>query len=174
MTAIAATEDTSPVWPLPQLPGPETEALRRFHRDVSWTGTVKANGAVPEMTAVGWGRFRWVSDGLWVVGEFQQDQFYEGQKVAEWSAHYVAGWDYSREAYAAFAADSNGRCVSFTGTIEGDRFTITSDGATIGGMPVRLRMIWDASSPGVMNWRNEMSVAEGPWTLVEEYEMRPA
>jgi hypothetical protein len=74
----------------------------------------------------------------------------------------------------AFAADSNGRAVPFTGAIEGDRFTITSDGATIGGAQVRLRMIWDVADPARLTWCNEMSLAGGPWTLVEEYEMRPA
>jgi hypothetical protein len=163
-----------PAWPLPQRPGRQTEALRRFHRNVTWTGTVKANGAVPEMTATGRGTFRWINRGLWVLGEFHQDQFYEGRKVTEWSAQYIAGWDYSRKTYVAFAADSNGRCVPFVGAIEGDRFVITSEGATIGGAPVRLRMIWDATDPAVMRWRNEMSIADGPWTLIEEYDMHPA
>lgn len=162
-----------PPWPLPQTPGPETEALTRFHRNVTWRGTVKAGGTVPEMTAIGHGTFRWIGGGLWVVGEFRQDQFHEGRKVTEWNAHYIAGWDYSRRVYVAFAADSNGRCVPFTGEIDGDRFTITSDGATIGGAPVRLRMIWDLSGQP-MRWRNEMSVAQGPWTLIEEYDMQPA
>lgn len=164
---------SQPQWPLPQHPGPETEALRRFHRDVTWTGTVKATGTTPEMTAEGRGTFRWINRGLWVVGEFEQDQYYEGHRVTDWRAHYIAGWDYSRRTYVAFAADSNGRCVPFTGAIEGDRFVITSDGATIGGAPVRLRMIWDLSHSARMLWRNEMSVADGPWVLVEDYEMRP-
>lgn len=174
MTQTATTTGVAePSWPMPQGPGPETEALKRFHRDVSWTGLVKANGAVPEMTAQGRGTFRWVGDGLWVIGEFFQDQFHDGRKVTEWSAHYIAGWDYSRRSYVAFAADSNGRAVPFTGAIDGDRFVITSDGATIGGAPVRLRMIWDLTDPASMRWSNEMSVADGPWMLIEEYDMRP-
>lgn len=160
-------------WPAPLRPGPQTQALKRFHRDVTWTGTVKATPTTPEMTAKGRGMFRWSADGLWVTGEFAQDQFYEGQKVTAWNAHYIAGYDYSREAYVAFAADSNGRAVAFTGKIDDDRFVITSDGATIGGAPVRLRMIWDAADPWAMRWRNEMSAAGGPWMLIEEYEMQP-
>jgi hypothetical protein len=34
-------------------------------------------------------------------------------------------------------------------------------------------MIWDASEPNVMIWQNEMSIADGPWSLIEEYQMRP-
>jgi hypothetical protein len=33
-------------------------------------------------------------------------------------------------------------------------------------------MIWDVSTPRHPRWRNEMSIAQGPWTLVEEYEMQ--
>jgi hypothetical protein len=123
------------------------------------------------MTAQGRGTFRWSSDGLWVIGEFAQDQFHQGRKVTNWSAHYVAGYDYSRRAYVAFACDSNGRAVPFTGLVDGDTFTITSDGATIAGAPVRLRMIWEASNPQALRWRNEMSIADGPWALIEEYDM---
>jgi hypothetical protein len=25
----------------------------------------------------------------------------------------------------------------------------------------------------VMTWRNEMSIGDGPWGLIEEYQMRP-
>lgn len=160
-------------WPMPLLPGPETRALAQFHRDVTWTGTVKATPQTPEMTAEGRGTFRWSGDGLWVIGEFAQDQFHQGRKVTSWSAHYVAGYDYSRRAYVAFACDSNGRAVPFTGRVDGDTFTITSDGATIAGAPVRLRMIWEAAPPQGLRWRNEMSVANGPWSLIEEYDMRP-
>jgi hypothetical protein len=137
-----------------------------------WSGVVKAVGDVPEMTARGRGKFRWTPDGLWIVGDFRQDQFYNGKKVTRWTAHYVAGWDVARRQYVAFAADSNGRSVPFTGQIDGDTFTIVSDGAMIAGAPVRLRMMWDATDPSAIQWRNEMSISDGPWTLVEEYEMR--
>ena len=160
-------------WPVPAAPGSELRALERFHRDVTWTGRVRAAGSVPEMTAQGQGRFRSSADGLWIIGEFSQDQYFQGRKVTSWSAHYIAGWDVARRCYVAFAADSNARSVPFTGAIDGDRFVITSDGASIGGAPVRLRMIWDATEPEVMTWRNEMSIGDGPWGLIEEYQMRP-
>lgn len=160
-------------WPTAVRPGPETAALRRFHRDVTWTGVVKAAGGLPEMTAKGSGTFRWTNDGLWVIGDFAQDQFHDGRQVGTWSAHYIAGWDVARAGYVAFATDSNGRSVAFSGVIAGDTFTITSDPLQIGGAPVKLRMIWDISDPAVARWTNEMSIAGGPWTLVEEYEMRP-
>jgi len=134
-------------WPTPVVPGPQTEALSRFHRDVVWTGTVKGTPQTPEMSAKGHGRFRWSADRLWIIGMFRQDQFYRGRRVAWWSAHYVVGYDYSRRSYVAFAGDSNGRAVSFIGSIEGTTFTLTSDGAIIGDSPGRLRMVWEASDP---------------------------
>jgi hypothetical protein len=173
MQEKASALHASPAWPKPATPGPEMEALMRFHRDVRWTGRVRAAADVPEMAASGQGHFRITSNGLWIIGEFAQDQFHEGFKVTEWSAHYIAGWDTARRCYVAFAADSNGRSVPFTGAIEGDRFIITSEGAYIDNAPARLRMIWDAGSPAFMSWRNEMSVAGGPWVLIEEYEMQP-
>jgi hypothetical protein len=33
--------------PLPITPGPEMAALRRFHRDTTWTGTTQAGGMGP-------------------------------------------------------------------------------------------------------------------------------
>ncbi len=39
---------------------------------------------------------------------------------------------------------------------------------------MKLRMVWDLSDGAdKLLWRNEMSVADEPWTLIEEYEMRP-
>jgi hypothetical protein len=38
----------------------------------------------------------------------------------------------------------------------------------------RLRRTWDASDPGVINWRNKMSLNNGTWFLIEEYPMVPA
>jgi hypothetical protein len=38
---------------------------------------------------------------------------------------------------------------------------------------VRLRMVWDASDPSTLYWKNEMSIDGRPWALIEEYEMKP-
>ena len=89
--------------------------------------------------------------------QISQDQFYRGRKVTTWSAHYVAGYDYSRQSYVAFACDSNGRAVPFSGEVEGDKFTITSEGATIGGAPVKLRMVWDVPLDSTkLRWRRRV------------------
>jgi hypothetical protein len=33
--------------------------------------------------------------------------------------------------------------------------------------------VWDLSDPKHPNWRNEMSVGDGSWFLIEEYELTP-
>ncbi len=46
----------------PIAPGPEMDALARFHVDVTWTGTIEAGGmgpGTPAMTATGRGTHEW-------------------------------------------------------------------------------------------------------------------
>jgi hypothetical protein len=66
-------------------------------------------------------------------------------------------------------ADNYGHTDVYRGHIEGDRLLFESMGTT----ETRLRFTWDASDPGVINWRNEMSVRDGSWFLIEEYPMVP-
>ena len=64
-----------------------------------------------------------------------------------------------------------GHAEVYHGRIEGDRLVFES----LEGVAPRLRLTWDASDPGVIFWRNEMSLDEGSsWFLIEEYAMVPA
>jgi Protein of unknown function (DUF1579) len=159
--------------PLPITPGPEMAALERFHTDVTWTGTIQAGGMGPDtpaMTAQGRGTHRLIQDGRWIVGTYQQDQFLpDGTFVLTWQLHWVAGWDPAAGEYRATVADCYGHAEVLRGWIDGDRLTFE----TLGDPPVRLRLTWDATDPGAIIWRNELSVGRGPWTLVEEYRCTP-
>jgi hypothetical protein len=161
----------------PVPPGPETEALCRFLVDCTWTGQVEEGGmgpGSPAMTAVGRSKVAWISDGLWAVSDMEQRQFVGDQPVLTWKAHLIAGWDFSAREYRAAVGDSNGNLGLYAGQIVGDRLILTSVGEyTIWGQPTRLRLTWDVREPAAMKWRNETSVQGGPWTLVEEYTMRP-
>jgi hypothetical protein len=45
--------------PKPITPGPQMQSLARFHRDITWTGTIEEGGMGPDtpaMTATGWGK----------------------------------------------------------------------------------------------------------------------
>jgi hypothetical protein len=70
--------------------------------------------------------------------------------------------------YRATLADCYGHTDVMRGAIRGDRLIFE----TMGDAPVRLRLTWDVAGPDLV-WRNEMCMAGGPWTLVEEYRCRP-
>jgi hypothetical protein len=167
---IHATVDNVP---LPITPGPEMDALARFHADVTWTGTIQAGGmgpGTPAMTARGSGTHHTIQDGRWIVGTYQQDQFLpDGTFVLTWQLHWVAGWDPAAGEYRATIADNYGHADVLRGWIDGDRLTFE----TVAEAPVRLRLVWDVTDPGDLLWRNEMSLGGAPWSLVEEYHCTP-
>lgn len=159
--------------PQPIEAGAEMEALARFHTDVAWTGVILEGGmgpGTPAMAAVGRGTHERIQDGRWIVGTYEQDQYLlDGTFVLKWQLHWVAGWDPAAGEYRATIADNYGRADVMRGWIDGDKLTFE----TIGDPPVRLRLIWDVTNPAEMTWRNEMSVGDGPWCLVEEYNCMP-
>jgi hypothetical protein len=55
------------------------------------------------------------------------------------------------------------------GRIDGDFMVFESMRDT----PPLLKMTWDASSPGYLTWRNEMTFDGENWQLIEEYRMVP-
>ena len=153
-------------------PGAETAALARFHWDCEWTGTIEPNmmgPGSPEMSAVGRATFAWTDDGLWLRGEFVQDQFTDDRLVLTWRAHYLVGWDPQARDYVAFLADNCGHAGFMRGAIAGDRLVME----TPGDGPVRFRVTWELSDPGAPSWRDEVSVSGGPWQLVERYVLTP-
>lgn len=155
--------------PMPIKPGDEMVALRRFHRDTTWTGTIRA-GAMgpgsPAMTARGSGTHRDIQDGRWIVGDYVQDQFLDdGTPVLTWQLHWVAGWDPAAGEYRATVADCYGHAEILRGRIDGDRLVFTSTGEPA----VRLRLTWELVDEDTLLWRNEAAVNAGPWILIEEY-----
>jgi len=160
--------------PKPAAAGPEMAALGRFYRDVTWKGTIRAGGmgpGTPAMTGVGHATARPIQDGRWIVLDCEQDQFLpDGTHVLTWQLHWVSGWAPEQGEYRAVMADNYGHADVYRGHIDGDRLIFES----IAGTGPRLRFTWDAASPGVINWRNEMLLGDGSWFLIEEYSMIPA
>jgi hypothetical protein len=152
---------------------PEMAALARFYRDVTWTGTIHEGGmgpGTPAMTGVGRGKVKAIQDGRWIVLDCEQDQFREdGTFVLAWQLHWVSGWSPEHGEYRAVMTDNYGHAEVYRGRIEGDRLVSES----LEGVAARLRFTWDASDPRVILWRNEMSLDEGSWFLIEEYAMVP-
>jgi hypothetical protein len=158
--------------PLPLSPGCEVNDLERFHRNGTWTGTIRA-GAIgagsPEMIGTGRARFHWIQQGLWVVGDFEQDQrLPDGTFILRWELHWVAGWDPRAKEYRASTADNNGGMAIFRGRINGDVLVFES---TDPASP-QLRLTWDLRDPTAPKWRNEGCLDGTSWFLIEEYEIR--
>ena len=99
------------------------------------------------------------------AGQFTSD----GRFLLKWELHWVTGWDPAAGEYRATLADNYGHADVMRGHIEGDRLIFE----TLGDQPARLRLVWDLTDPDDATWRNEMSIAGGPWSLVEEYHLTP-
>jgi hypothetical protein len=99
--------------PKPITPGPQMQALARFHSDITWTGTIEEGGMGPgtlAMTATGWGKHHHIQDGRWIVGTYEQDQYLaDGTFVLKWQLHWVAGWDPAHGEYRATIASMKWR-----------------------------------------------------------------
>ncbi|MFZ0015062.1 MAG: DUF1579 family protein [Acidimicrobiia bacterium] len=158
--------------PKPLEPGGETDLLRPFHRDGTWSGHIRPGGmgpGTPAQTAVGRARHRWIQGGQWVVGDYEQDQYLEdGTFVLKWELHWVCGWDAMSSEYKATIADNYGRAAILRGRIEGDRMVFESMGEVL----PRLRLTWELEGGEVL-WKNEMSLDGVDWVLVEDYVILP-
>jgi len=147
--------------------------LERFYADVTWTGTIEAGGmgpGTPAMTARGRGTHGHLHGGLWIVGDYRQDQFLDdGSPVLTWQLHWVVGWDPGHREYRATTADNYGHADVMRGRVDGDRLIFE----TLTPGPVNLRLIWDASDPGGIVWSNEASPDGVHWRLIESYRMTP-
>lgn len=156
--------------PPPAVAVREMTDLSRFFKDVTWTGSIEPDGmgpGSPPMTAIGEGAHTMIQDGLWIVGDYRQDQYLtDGSFILTWELHWVAGWDPSSHEYVATHADNYGRAGIMRGRISGDQLVFES----APGEPIRIRLTWDLIAKDRVTWRNEISVNGGPWTLVEQYD----
>ncbi len=155
--------------PHPITPGPQMAALHHFFRDLTWHGTIVAEAMgldTPEMTAKGRGAHHTIQGGIWIVGDYEQDQFLvDGTFVLTWRLHWVVGWDPDRDSYVATHADNYGHAGVMYGHLMADVLTFeTPESAS-----VRLRMTWDRTGPSAMTWRNERVLDRGGYSLIEEY-----
>jgi len=169
---MTTTADITAI-PRPVEPGAEMEALRRFHRDGTWSGVIYAGGmgpGTPNQTAIGRATHHWIQDGRWVVGDYEQDQLLEdGTFVLKWELHWVCGWDPGAGEYKATIADNYGRADVLRGHIDGDLMIFESMSLT----PPFLRLTWEVAREGSVLWRNEMSLEGSNWILIEDYEITP-
>ena len=168
------TTDIADTIPRPVTPGTETNELRRFHRDGTWTGRIHPGGmgpGTPAQLARGVARHHWIQEGRWVVGDYEQDQTLEdGTFLLKWQLHWVCGWDPAAGEYKATIADNYGRAGLLRGWIDADRMVFES----VGEQPPFIRLTWELTPHGSILWRNEMSFDRAGWMLVEDYEIEPS
>lgn len=102
--------------PHPITAGPEMAALHRFFRDCTWKGNIVEGGmgpGTPEMAAEGRGTHTTIQDGLWIVGDYEQDQLLpDGTFVLKWQLHWVVGWDPDAGGTAARTSTTTGTPAS--------------------------------------------------------------
>lgn len=160
--------------PQPIVPGREMGAIRRFHRDGTWTGTIHAGGmgpGTPMQVASGRARHRWIQDGTWLVGDYEQDQLLrDGTHVLTWKLHWVCGWDPAAGAYKATLVDNFGRADLLSGRVVGDSMIFTS----VGPEPPIQRVTREAMLGGPILWRSEMSRDGASWIRIEDHEIIPS
>lgn len=145
-------------------------ALARFHRDVTWTGSIEPGGmgpGSPPMTAIGEATHTAIQDGQWIVGDYRQDQYLDdGTFVLTWQLHWVAGWDALAGDYVATHADNAGHAGVMHGRAAGDELVFESDPA----VSPRLRLTWALDGADRISWRNEVSSNGALWQLTEHYD----
>jgi hypothetical protein len=166
------TSDTAIQLPHSAIAGAEMEALAPFYRDWAWTGKIEAGGmgpGSPAMSGAGRAVCRLIQDGLWYDCDFEQDQaLADGTFVLRWQLHWVAGWDRMAGEYRASSADNNGPSLAiYRGRIDGERLVYES----ISDALPRIRLTWILIDPDHATWRNEFTLDDETWNLIEEYEM---
>jgi hypothetical protein len=82
--------------------------------------------------------------------------------------HRVAGWSPADGEYRATVADVYGHAEVMAA---GSSATAWCS-SPWGDPPVRIRLTWELEGSGIL-WRNQMSVAGGPWSFVKEYVCTP-
>jgi len=165
------TVDTTAI-PTSATPGPEMAALARFYRDWTWTGMIEAGGmgpGSPAMSGTGSARCQLIEDGLWYDCDFEQEQrLTDGTFVLRWQLKWVAGWDGRAGEYRASSADNQGPNLGlYRGRIEGDRLIYES----VTAERPRIRLTWILDDASHCRWRNEFTLDDASWTLIEEYHM---
>ncbi|HEX2911533.1 MAG TPA: DUF1579 family protein [Chloroflexia bacterium] len=171
-TFMETTRETTWTPPPALIAGPEMEALKKFMSDCDWIGSVQAGGmgqGSPEMEATGKGRFTPIMDGVWLVGDFEQNQYVSGNLLIIWKMHFIVGWNPTTQSYKIALVDNNGTADLMSGRIEGNRFMAENSP----GGPVRLELVWELVGDGTIKWTNRCSINEGPWFVVEEYICTP-
>jgi hypothetical protein len=155
--------------PQPAKPGPETEALKPFMKNMTWTGKVPAGawGNNPEMPTKGKSTCKWVVNNLFALCEME-DTTGTGKQAMTWKGITVQGWDVNAKGYRATMADSFGTTTEMKGTLENNKLVWESMAEMMMmGQKSKVRVTFDNSDPKAMKMTGEHTV-KGKWVVDEE------
>jgi hypothetical protein len=143
-------------------PGPEVQKLAYY------TGTWKTEGDAKASPFGPAGKFSGTDTCEWFAGGFQLVCRGEGTGPAgKTTSLDILAYDKEAKAYAYFGINSRGENESAKGSLAGNTWTWLWEG-TEAGKPSRLRYTEVQVSPTSYTFKGEISVADGPWTVIEE------
>jgi hypothetical protein len=172
--AAAPTAGAAPAgeMPPPPKPGPETEALKPFARNMTWTGKVPANayGNNPEMPSKGKITCKWEVNNLVAACDIESTAG-TGKQAMTWKAHMLQGWDFKAKGYRQAMYDSAGTFTNLKGTLEGNKLVWESDEVTLMGQKSKVRISFDNTDPKAVKMVGE-HIVNGKWIVDEEDTMK--
>jgi hypothetical protein len=160
----------------PPKPGPETDALKPFVKNFTWTGKQLA-GAMgpgsPEMPTKGKVTCKWIVNNLWAACDIEET-IGTGKDAHSWKGHHIFGWDFMAKEYRGATVGSMGSIDDLKGKLDGAKLSWESSAdRMMHGQPMRFRVSFDATDPKAVKFTSEHIVA-GKAVPVGEAIMKPA
>ena len=98
---------------------------------------------------------REILGGSWYAADIQ-DVMATGKDAMTWKGHMVVGWDAGVKAYKGFSVDNMGIAAAYSGTMDGDKFTLETDQPMSEmGQTFKDRLTWLLNSDGTAAFSDE-------------------
>jgi len=146
----------------PPKPGPEVQKLAYSVGTWKTEGEVKAGSLLPAGKYFVTGTCEWFAGGFHMV--CRSEGTGPAGKRTELS---ILAYDAEAKAYTYYGISSLGESVSSKGSLAGNTWTWLWEGKAA-GKPARFRYTEVQVSPTSYTFKVENSVADGPWSVIEE------
>lgn len=157
-------------------PGEETRELEGIAADMKWEGKMLAGTMSPdspEMPTKGTMNCKWGVNNLFLLCDID-GKIGADKNAMKWTAKFTVGWDFMAKEYRATMIDNMGSTTLLTGTVSGDKITLTCDkGMKVGDKMMKSKLIMDWSDPKAIQLIGERSIDDGPFTRTQEATMKP-
>lgn len=142
-------------------PSPEHEKLQAYVG--TWAAELELKPSIlgPGGRLIGDVTCDWLSGRFHVVcrSKWKDD-------TGEMEALAVLTYNAPEKEYTVYQIASRGSTALWTGNLEGDTWTYDLE-SNVDGQPIKVR-ITEKVTPDVLFWKEELSIAAGPWTVVGE------